>query len=98
MTGARPGIRESLVHGWRAVHLTSDTLEVTVLPDKGADIYAITDLGSGIDPLFKAPVGTSAAGLRRPGPAATARHSWRITKVAGRSFSRTPMTRQATAA
>jgi hypothetical protein len=33
----------------------SDTLEVTVLPGKGADIYAITDLGSGIDPLFKAP-------------------------------------------
>jgi hypothetical protein len=32
-------------------------LEVTVLPDKGADIYAITDLGSGIDPLFKAPWG-----------------------------------------
>jgi hypothetical protein len=42
------------VHGWPAVHLTSDLLEVTVLPGKGADIYALTDLGSGIDPLFKA--------------------------------------------
>lgn len=64
MTGARPGIRESLVRGWRAVHLTSDKLEVTVLPDKGADIYAISDLSSGIDPLFKAPWG-----LRPPGAA-----------------------------
>ena len=62
MTEARPGIRESLVHGWRAVHLTSDTLEVTVLPDKGADIYTITDLASGIDPLFKAPWGLQPPG------------------------------------
>jgi hypothetical protein len=62
MTEARPGIRESLVHGWRAVHLTSDTLEVTVLPHKGADIYAITDLASGIDPLFKAPWGLQPPG------------------------------------
>jgi Domain of unknown function (DUF4432) len=62
VTGARPGIRESLVHGWRAVHLNSDTMEVTVLPDKGADIYAITDLGSGIDPLFKAPWGLQPPG------------------------------------
>jgi Domain of unknown function (DUF4432) len=62
VTGSRPGIRESLVHGWRAVHLTSDVLEVTVLPDKGADIQAFTDLGSGIDPLFKAPWGLQPPG------------------------------------
>jgi hypothetical protein len=62
VTGARPGIRESLVHGWRAVHLTSDKLEVTVLPGKGADIYAITDLGSGVDPLFTAPWGLQPPG------------------------------------
>jgi uncharacterized protein DUF4432 len=62
VTEARPGIRESRIHGWRAVHLTSDTLEVTVLPDKGADIYAITDLASGIDPLFKAPWGLQPPG------------------------------------
>src|SRR5207253_2613898 len=62
VAGSRPGIREGLVHGWRAVHLTSDLLEVTVLPGKGADIYALTDLGSGIDPLFKAPWGLQPPG------------------------------------
>ena len=62
MAGSRPGIREGLVHGWPAVHLTSDLLEVTVLPGKGADIYALTDLGSGIDPLFKAPWGLQPPG------------------------------------
>jgi hypothetical protein len=59
---ARPGIREGLVHGWPAVHLSSGLLEVTVLPGKGADIYALTDLGSGIDPLFKAPWGLQPPG------------------------------------
>jgi hypothetical protein len=62
VTETRPGIRESLVRGWRAVHLTSDTLEVTVLPGKGADIYAVNDLSSGIDPLFKAPWGLQPPG------------------------------------
>ena len=62
MAGSRPGIREGLVHGWPAVHLTSDLLEVTVLPGKGADIYALTDLGSGLDPLFKAPWGLQPPG------------------------------------
>lgn len=62
MARSGSGIRESVVSGWRAVHLASDTLEVTVLPDKGADIYALTDRASGIDPLFKAPWG-----LQRPG-------------------------------
>jgi hypothetical protein len=59
---ARPGIREGLVHGWPAVHLSNGLLEVTVLPGKGADIYALTDLGSGIDPLFKAPWGLQPPG------------------------------------
>ena len=62
MAGSRPGIRESVVHGWAAVHLSSDLLEVTVLPDKGADIYALTDLASGIDSLFKAPWGLQPPG------------------------------------
>src|SRR5215831_21050011 len=62
VAGSRPGIRESVVHGWPAVHLTSDLLEVTVLPSKGADIYALTDLASGIDPLFKAPWGLQPPG------------------------------------
>jgi hypothetical protein len=56
------------VRGWRAVHLTSDVLEVTVLPDKGADIYALTDLASGIDPLLRTPWGLQPPGAPpRPG-------------------------------
>ena len=63
---ARPGIgvTEGVVSGWHAVRLTSDALSVTVLPGKGADIYEIVDLATGIDPLFKAPWG-----LQPPGAA-----------------------------
>lgn len=64
MARAQSGVSESLVNGWRAVHLSSDAIAVTVLPDKGADIYALVDLASGIDPLFKAPWG-----LQPPGSA-----------------------------
>ena len=58
------GVTEGVVSGWRAVRLTSDTLSATVLPYKGADIYEIIDLATGIDPLFKAPWG-----LQPPGAA-----------------------------
>jgi len=51
------GVSEGLISGWRAVRLTTDALSVTVLPDKGADIYQIIDRASGVDPLFKAPWG-----------------------------------------
>lgn len=37
--------------------LRNDILEVVVLPDKGADIYAITDRATGVDVLFKSPWG-----------------------------------------
>jgi hypothetical protein len=57
-------VTEAVVAGWRAVRLTSDALSVTVLPDKGADIYEIVDLATGIDPLFKA-----SWGLQPPGAA-----------------------------
>jgi hypothetical protein len=64
------GVSEGLVGGWRAVHLRSDCIEVTVLPDKGADIYALEDLATGIDPLFKAPWGLQPPGSPpRPGSA-----------------------------
>jgi hypothetical protein len=62
MVQARYGLTETMLNGWRALILTSDTLEVTVLPDKGADIYALVDLASGIDPLFKAPWGLQPPG------------------------------------
>jgi hypothetical protein len=62
MVRARHGLTETMLNGWRALTLTSDKLEVTVLPDKGADIYALADLESGIDPLFKAPWGLQPPG------------------------------------
>jgi Domain of unknown function (DUF4432) len=62
MVQARFGLSETILNGWRALLLTSDKLEVAVLPDKGADIYAIVDLASGIDPLFKAPWGLQPPG------------------------------------
>src|SRR5207247_1999198 len=55
-------VSRSSVAGWRSVTLENDVLSVTVLPDKGADIYSLVDLRSGIDVLFKAPWG-----LRPPG-------------------------------
>ena len=62
MARCRAGVAESFINGWRAVRLTTDTIEVTVLPDKGADIFALVDLASGIDPLFKAPWGLAPPG------------------------------------
>jgi Domain of unknown function (DUF4432) len=62
MAQVRRGLSETMLNGWRALVLTGDRLEVTVLPDKGADIYAMTDLASGVDPLFKAPWGLQPPG------------------------------------
>jgi len=59
---SRAGVAESFINGWRAVRLVTDAIEVTVLPGKGADIFAITDLATGIDPLFKAPWGLAPPG------------------------------------
>ena len=50
-------------------------IEVTVLPEKGADIFALVDLASGLDPSSKAP-GGSRRQARRRGPAAAATRSW----------------------
>ena len=50
-------VRESEVMGWRSLTVENEALRLTVLPDKGADIYELVDLPSGIDPLFKAPWG-----------------------------------------
>lgn len=56
-------VREHHLGGYRAIDLESQAIRVTVLPDKGAEIYALIDLVSGVDLLFK-----TAWGLRRPGP------------------------------
>ena len=62
MTRSWQAIREGVMNGWRALHLTSDALEVIVLPDKGADIYGIIDLNTGVDVLFKSPWGLQPPG------------------------------------
>lgn len=45
------------VAGHTAVILESDRLRVVVLPEKGADIYAVIDKASGVDALMKTPWG-----------------------------------------
>lgn len=42
--------------------LSNQDLEVAILPDKGADIYALTDRRTGVDVLFKSPWGRRAPG------------------------------------
>ena len=70
MARRRSGVSEGVVSGWRTVQLRSDAIEVTVLPAKGADIYALVDLATGIDPLFKTPWGLQPPGSPpRPGSA-----------------------------
>jgi len=46
-----------MVAGHKAVALQSDRLRVVVLPEKGADIYAMIDRASGVDALMKTPWG-----------------------------------------
>jgi hypothetical protein len=63
-----------LAPGVRAFTLTNSQLEVTVLPDKGADIYSLVHKSTGVDVLFKSPWG-----VRAPGPwlrAATSMERW----------------------
>lgn len=48
-------ISNETIKGWRAVVLENDLLRVSVLPDKGADIYNFIHKSSEIDFLFKAP-------------------------------------------
>jgi hypothetical protein len=61
-------ISRSHINGWRAIKLANAVIEVTVLPDKGADIYAFIDVASGIDVLLKTPWGLLPPGSPpRPG-------------------------------
>jgi Domain of unknown function (DUF4432) len=48
--------------GWRAVVLQNELVRVVVLPAKGADIYELVDLETGVDVLFKTPWGLQAPG------------------------------------
>jgi len=55
------------INGWTAVTLANSAISVTVLPQKGADIYSFVDNASGIDVLAKTPWG-----LQPPGAPARA--------------------------
>ena len=46
-----------LVAGVRALILANQHLRITILPDKGADIYSIVYLPQAIDVLWKSPQG-----------------------------------------
>ena len=54
-----------LAPGVRAFTLSNEHLEVTVLPDKGADIYSLVHRASGVDVLFKAPWGVRAGPMAK---------------------------------
>ena len=47
----------SFPHGVRCVRMSNDLISVDILPDKGADIYALVHRASGIDVMWKSPVG-----------------------------------------
>ena len=62
--GTVTAFTERLPSGWQAIYLRSATLEVTVLPEKGGEIYALTarqhttpESPKGIDLLWKSPWG-----------------------------------------
>jgi hypothetical protein len=55
-------ITEGQVGGWGSVTLENGIVAVTVLPAKGADIYAFVDVATGTDLLFKAPWGLQPPG------------------------------------
>lgn len=55
MTPAR--IHEATIRGYRALRLENGLIGITVLVDKGADIYEFTHIPSGMDVLWKTPWG-----------------------------------------
>jgi hypothetical protein len=55
-------VREEERSGWRAVVLDGGALRVTILPDKGGDLYELVHAASGVDVLFKTPWGLAPPG------------------------------------
>jgi galactose mutarotase-like enzyme len=53
-------LESTIINGWSALILSNAAISVTVLPDKGADIYAFVDRERAVDVLFKAPWGLAA--------------------------------------
>jgi hypothetical protein len=50
--------------GWRALTLRNGRVEVTVLPDRGCELYEFRDRSTGVDVLFKSPWGLQPPGAR----------------------------------
>jgi Domain of unknown function (DUF4432) len=48
--------------GWRALTLRNGCVEVTVLPERGCEIYEFRDRSTGVDVLFKSPWGLQPPG------------------------------------
>jgi hypothetical protein len=48
--------------GWRALMLRNGCVEVTVLPERGCEIYEFRDRSTGVDVLFKSPWGLQPPG------------------------------------
>jgi galactose mutarotase-like enzyme len=47
----------NLANGVQAVSLENDRVKVTILPNKGADIYELIHIPSGVDVMWKSPLG-----------------------------------------
>ena len=47
----------TLTHGVRCVRMSNNLISIDVLPDKGADIYALVHKATGIDVMWKSPTG-----------------------------------------
>jgi hypothetical protein len=61
MTSTRCNVEVSkLANGIEGVTLSNPSLSVTVLANKGADIYALVDRRTGVDVLWKSPLGLRA--------------------------------------
>jgi hypothetical protein len=48
--------------GWRALTLRNGRVEITVLPERGCEIYEFRDRSTGVDVLFKSPWGLQPPG------------------------------------
>lgn len=62
MPAATCRVSETAINGHRACLLENDSLRVIVLPEKGADIYALIHKPTGVDFLFKNPTGLAPPG------------------------------------
>ncbi len=66
--------RENEISGFRAITLENELIAVTVLPDKGADIYSLVSKPHNLDVLWKSPWGLTHGPV--PGAAAFSEAAW----------------------